>query len=144
LIAVCWSATLVHVVTRAPDALPFDEVCAKSSPHQRGLLLLQAGELVRRIHDAGYSLPFGENWSHRLGVDATTSAVVLQRVEPLERRSTPWQEFAPTELNHQQIRLSRSDRLRFLSGYLRQPRSKRRMHPVLMPSLASRERQAIG
>jgi hypothetical protein len=144
LVALGWSPNQVQVVTRASSAIPFDEACAKASPHQRGQWLHQAGELVRRIHEAGYSLPFGESWSHRLGVTATGD-VVLQRVEPLERRSTPWQEFAPTELNHQQIRLSRAERLRFLSGYLQHPRGKRRVQALLaIPMSASPERQAVG
>jgi tRNA A-37 threonylcarbamoyl transferase component Bud32 len=144
LVALCWSATHVHVVTHAPSVLPFDDASAKASPHQRGQLLHQAGELVRRIHEAGFSLPFGEGWSHRLGV-TTTGDVVLQCVEPLERRSTPWQEFAPTELNHQQIRLTRTERLRFLSGYLQHSRGKRRVQALLaIPMSASPERQAVG
>jgi tRNA A-37 threonylcarbamoyl transferase component Bud32 len=148
LIAVCWSAAHVHLVTRAVVSVPFDEACAKASTQQRGQWLLQAGELVRRIHDAGYSLPLDDNWSSRLGVDLATGDVVLHRVDPLVRRSTPWQEFAPTELNHQKIRLSRIDRLRFLSGYLRQPRGRRRMPSLLaaqaMLKSVARERQAIG
>jgi hypothetical protein len=143
LVAVCWSATHVHVITRAPDTSPFDEACAKAAPHQRRLWLHQAGELVRCIHDAGYSLPLGENWSPRLGVEVLTGDVILQRVERLERRSASWQEFAPTELNHQQIHLSRMDRLRFLSGYLRQLRGKRHAPALLSPNSAARERQAI-
>jgi hypothetical protein len=148
LLAVCWSDTQAHCVTRVVAGLPFDEACAKASPHRRGQLLLQAGELVRRIHDAGYALPFGENWSPRLGVDLATDEVVLRRADALERRSTPWQEFAPTELNQQKIHLSRTDRLRFLSGYLRQPRGRRRVQPLLgalnMNTSAARERQAMG
>jgi tRNA A-37 threonylcarbamoyl transferase component Bud32 len=148
LIAVGWSAAQVHLVTRAEASVPFDEACAKASPQQRGQWLLQAGDLVRRIHEAGYSLPFEENWSPRLGVTLATGEVVLYRVEPLERRSTPWQEFAPSELNYQKIRLSRTDRLRFLSGYLGQPRG-RRQAPALLSARAllrfgMRERQAIG
>ena len=78
-----------------------------------------------------------------LGVP-TMGEVVLRQVDPLERRSSPWQEFAPTELNHQQVCLSRTERLRFLSGYLQHPRGKRRVKALLaIPRSASPERQAV-
>jgi hypothetical protein len=87
-------------------------------------MLRQAGWIVRQIHEAGYYLPSGDGWERRLGVVPSTGELFLVKIEPLLRGARPWQELAPMELKRQNIRLSRTEQLRFLQGYLKRRRDK--------------------
>src|SRR5262249_25211091 len=91
---------------------------AKARPRERRALVKQAGQLVRQIHEAGYHLPPGDAWARRLGVVRDTGAVLLARLEPLERTNAAWQEIAPLEFSRERLRLTRSEQLRFLRTYL--------------------------
>lgn len=121
LLAVAFLPTQIVVYTRSPQLVPWDAAYAKSSPAARGRLLREAGQLVRQVHEAGYRLPPGQSWARRLGVDAS-GHVVLARVEPLLEKGASWQEAAPLELAHQDVRLSRPEWFRFLQGYLQDSR----------------------
>jgi tRNA A-37 threonylcarbamoyl transferase component Bud32 len=118
LCAVGCDATRIFLLAESLPTIPFEEALAKATLAVRAKILRHAGQVVRLIHEAGYYLPANESWSRRLGVDRVSGAVVLARVEPLHRDSAPWEERAPTELNGQKIRLTRTEQLRFLHGYL--------------------------
>jgi hypothetical protein len=107
------------LLAQAVANVPLAEAVAKQPPARRRALLRQAGALIRQIHEAGYHLPPGDSWEHRLGVVPASGEVVLARVEPLLRGATCWQELAPLEFKRPAIRLSRTEQLRFLHGYLR-------------------------
>jgi tRNA A-37 threonylcarbamoyl transferase component Bud32 len=118
LLAVGTSSTKVFAVTQCHPTTPWGEAFAKASPNQRHKLLTQAGQIVRQIHEAGYQLPPGESWSRRLGVARATGAFVFAKVEPLVRTHASWQQIAPLEFSRQTLRLTRTEQLRFLRGYL--------------------------
>jgi tRNA A-37 threonylcarbamoyl transferase component Bud32 len=119
LLAVGATASHVFLLAQTVTSVPLAEAVAKLPPARRGSLLQQAGALIRRIHEAGYHLPPGDSWEHRLGIVPATGDVVLTKVEPLLRGATCWQELAPLEFKRPTIRLSRTEQLRFLHGYLR-------------------------
>src|SRR5262249_52994788 len=58
---------------------PLSEALAKADTVARARMLRDAGRIVRRIHDAGYRLPAGESWEHRLAVRKGTHEIVLAR-----------------------------------------------------------------
>jgi tRNA A-37 threonylcarbamoyl transferase component Bud32 len=118
LCAVGCGATRVYLLAESLTTIRFEEALAKATLAVRARMLQQAGQIVRRIHEAGYSLPANDSWSRRLGVDRGRGDVVLAWVDLLRRDTAPWTERGPTELNGQKIRLTRSDQLRFLHGYL--------------------------
>lgn len=107
-----------HVLAESTPALPFTEAFAKASFADRCRWLQQAGAIVRRIHEAGHHLPPCDAWERRLGVALASDEVVLVNVEPLLRGSIPWQQLAPLEFNDPALRLTRTEQLRFLHGYL--------------------------
>jgi tRNA A-37 threonylcarbamoyl transferase component Bud32 len=119
LCAVGCAGTHVFLLTEKPVALRFDQALAKAAVAERTRLLQEAGRVIRQIHEAGYSLPAKESWSRCLGVDRTSGAIALVKVEPLQRASASWMERGPAELNRQKIRLTRAEQMRFLRGYLR-------------------------
>ena len=125
---------------RRTGAKCFEQAFAKASLTLRRCLLQQAGQIVRRIHEAGYRLPPGDTWARRLGVVAGTSEVLLTSVEPLIRSAGTWQEIAPREFNRPQILLSRTEQLRFLGAYLRPGETDASKGTALSPS----GRRAVG
>ncbi|MBI3823018.1 MAG: hypothetical protein HY289_10125, partial [Planctomycetes bacterium] len=124
LFAVGLAETHVFLIAIAAPTTPLSEAIAKAPQPMRSRLLRQAGHIVRRIHEAGYNLPNGDTWERRLGVASTTGEVVLTNLEPLVRGNASWQDVAPGEFNRQAFRLSRTEQLRFLQGYLQRKRSK--------------------
>jgi tRNA A-37 threonylcarbamoyl transferase component Bud32 len=106
-----------HALLESRPAIPFAEAFAKASLAGRRRLLQRAGAMVRRIHEAGYHLPPGNRWKRRLGVAPATEEVLLMNVEPMVRGNIPWQQLAPIEFNDPELRLTRTEQLRFLGGY---------------------------
>jgi tRNA A-37 threonylcarbamoyl transferase component Bud32 len=148
LLAVGFSAERVYLVAESATTVPLAEAFAKASVPLRARMLRQAGWIVRQIHEAGYSLPAGDAWERRLGVIRATYELFVVKFEPLLRGALPWQELAPLEFNRQKIRLSRTEQLRFLQGYLKhrrggdQERTARTTH--LLPRIKVWERQAVS
>jgi hypothetical protein len=138
----------VFVLADSPATVPLAEAFAKGSFAMRSRLLRQAGQLIRQIHEAGYYLPNGDAWERRLGVVSSTGEIMLAKVEPLLRGKTCWQELAPLEFNRQKIRLSRTEQLRFLQGYLKNQRDRVRERATRKTLLSSNglawERQAVS
>lgn len=122
LLAVGFSQVHAFVVARSPVTIPLAEAIAKASFGQRCRLLREAGWIIRQVHEAGYCLPGGDCWTRRLGMVRATGRVVFANVEPLQRGKAAWQELAPLEFSRQEFRLSRTEQLRFLRGYLQRPR----------------------
>ncbi len=139
LLAIGASDTRVHVLAASVPTIPFAEAFAKAPFAERRSLLQSAGAIVRRIHEAGYHLPAGDAWQRRLGVEVATGAVILVNVEPLPRVSIPWQQLAPLEFNDPELRLSRTEQLRFLAAYL-----KKSQDWLLMSQMRAAERQAVA
>lgn len=125
LLVVGCAETYVFVLVKSAATIPFEEAFAKAAFAVRARMLLQAGSVVRQIHEAGYYLPAGDSWSRRLGVVRETGAIFLAKIDPLPRGGAAWHERGPTELNGQKIGLSRTEQLRFLHGYLRRRNSKK-------------------
>jgi tRNA A-37 threonylcarbamoyl transferase component Bud32 len=139
LLAVGSSGAHVHLLAESPRTIPFAEALAKASFATRCRWMQDAGTIVRRIHEAGYHLPPGDSWQRRLGVAPATGAVMLVNVEPLPRGSVPWQQLAPVEFNDPELRLSRSEQLRFLAAYLKKSREL-----PLLSRLRAAERRAVA
>ncbi len=108
-----------HALVESAPTVPFGEAFAKASAGGRGRLLQRAGGIIRRIHEAGYHLPPGDAWKRRLGVSVATGDIRLVDVEPLLRGDIPWQQLAPIEFNDPELRLTRTEQMRFVGGYLR-------------------------
>jgi tRNA A-37 threonylcarbamoyl transferase component Bud32 len=148
LLAVGFSAERVYLLAESAAAVPLTEAFAKASIPLRARMLREAGWIVRQIHEAGYSLPAGDAWERRLGVIRATYELFVVKFEPLLRGARPWQELAPLEFNRQKIRLSRTEQLRFLQGYLKhrrggyQDRTARTTR--LLPRAKVWERQAVS
>ncbi len=148
LLAVGFSAERVYLLAESATTVPLAEAFAKASVPLRARMLRQAGWIVRQIHEAGYSLPAGDAWERRLGVIRATYELFVVKIEPLLRGALPWQELAPLEFNRQKIRLSRTEKLRFLQSYLKhrrggdQERTARTTH--LLPRTKVWERQAVS
>jgi tRNA A-37 threonylcarbamoyl transferase component Bud32 len=148
LLAVGFSAERVYLLAESATTVPLAEAFAKASVPLRARMLRQAGWIVRQIHEAGYSLPAGDAWERRLGVIRATYELFVVKFEPLLRGALPWQESAPLEFNRQKIRLSRTEQLRFLQGYLKhrrggdQERAAGTTH--LLPRTKVWERQAVS
>jgi tRNA A-37 threonylcarbamoyl transferase component Bud32 len=148
LLAVGFSAARVYLLAESAATVPFVEAFAKASVPLRARMLRQAGWIVRQIHEAGYSLPAGDAWERRLGVIRSTCELFVVQFEPLRRGALPWQELAPLEFNRQKIRLSRTEQLRFLQGYLQhrrgsdQERAARKT--LFLPRAKAWERQAVS
>ena len=107
----------IFVNAEQPSTTPLVEALAKASSSTRARLLESAGAIVRRIHEAGYRLPAGDSWVHRFGV-TIDGAVVVTRVEPIERTMTSWQELGPQEIGHDRAYWSDGEERWFLRGYL--------------------------
>ncbi len=142
LLAVGCSPSRAFLLAETPASVPLAEAFAKASAVARARMLREAGAIVRQLHEAGYCLPPGESWEPRLGVTAT-SEIVLARVETLLRGETRWQELAPREFNRRKIRLSRTEQLRFLQGYL-QRKSGQVRQSLSLSDTQARERQVIS
>ncbi len=119
LLAVASSALRDVAITRSTATVPLGEALAKASFEQRCRMLRQVGTIVRNVHEAGYCLPASESWTRLLGAVSTTGDVFLAKVESLVRCRRNWQELAPIEFNRHRFRLSRTEQLRFLRGYLK-------------------------
>jgi hypothetical protein len=126
LCAVGCDGSRVFLLTEPPKMIRFDQVLAKGSSANRARLLRSAGRLIRQVHEAGYGLTSSASWGQCLGVDCVSGAVVLAKAEALQRASASWTERGPTELNRQKVRLSRSEQMRFLAGYLRKKAARER------------------
>jgi tRNA A-37 threonylcarbamoyl transferase component Bud32 len=148
LLAVGFSAGRVYLLAQSAATVPLPEAFAKASVPLRARMLWQAGWIVRQIHEAGYSLPPGDAWERRLGVIRSTSELFVVKFAALLRGAVPWQELAPLEFNRQKIRLSRTEQLRFLQGYLQhrrgsdQERAARKT--LFLPRAKAWERQAVS
>lgn len=146
LLAVGFSESRVTVIATRPATRPFAEALAKAPFTLRCQLLQQAGWIIRQIHEAGYHLPEDASWLRRLGAGPVSATVVLTQVEPITRSTIAWQELAPLDFNRPSIRLSRTEQLRFLRGYLQRSRLNKHdrawMKTLLAPGIRSRERQA--
>lgn len=148
LLAVGFSAERVYLVAHSAATVPLAEAFAKASVPLRARMLRQAGWIVRQIHEAGYSLRAGDAWERRLGVIRSTCELFVVKFDALLRGAVPWQELAPLEFNREKIRLSRTEQLRFLQGYLKhrrysdQERAARKT--LVLPRSRERERQAVS
>jgi hypothetical protein len=118
LLAVGWAHGMSFVLMQPVKARSLDRVFAKVPPATQQRLFAQAGDIIRRIHEAGYSLGVGEEWWPRLGLANDTDEVVLARIDGLERSSRPWHEFGPGEVARQLAIPATTDRSWFLNGYL--------------------------
>ncbi len=118
LLAVSWSSSRVVAAVKLQGTIPFEDALADAPLARRRALLRKAGEMIRKIHDAGYRLPGGETWAQRLGVVPATGEVCLAQVEPLLRGRASWQELAAKELIRETVRLARSEQLCFWRAYL--------------------------
>jgi hypothetical protein len=144
LLAVGGSGAQAHLLVESAKTVPFAKAFAKASSADRCHWLHCAGAIVRSIHEAGHYLPPGDSWQRRLGVVVGTGAVMLVKVEPLPRGSIPWQELAPVEFNHPGLRLSRTEQLRFLRGYLKKSPGGAWLKGLLVSPMRGAERQALA
>lgn len=124
------------LVVENPAGVPFVEAYAKADSITQARLLPLAGQMIRQLHEAGYQLTDGDSWERRLGITAA-GTIVLTRPETLTRCNASWQDLAPTELNRQYSRLSRTEQLRFMQGYLQQRGHKAERSPA--PDVSERQ-----
>lgn len=148
LLAVGRNAAGVFCCADSTATIPWAEAFAKASLSMRARMLWQAGRIVRQIHEAGYYLPAGDSWENRLGLVLSTRELTLISAEPLLRGHACWQELAPLELNRQKFRLSQTEQMRFLQGYLKQwqdgNQQRRAKKSLRTPGLLAWERQATS
>jgi tRNA A-37 threonylcarbamoyl transferase component Bud32 len=96
------------------------------SPVSRGRLLKKAGELLRRIHEAGYVL--AKHAADFAAMCAVTkepnAALALTRIDGLERKKRSWSQLAMEDLPRLRNihRLRETEAMCFFLGYLGAPR----------------------
>ena len=137
------------ILTTSPEpTIPWHEAFTQASLRERTRLLAQAGWIVRQVHEAGYRLPVEESWLRRLRVQPVTTQVIFAHVEPIQDTPADWRLLARMELPAQEFPGSRSDRLRFLRGYLQQafrnPQEHSWIKSLLSHDTPRRKRQAIS
>jgi hypothetical protein len=143
LLAVGYAKSGAFVATQAPATILWAKAFAKASAAQRCRMLRQAGWIVRQIHEAGHHLPPGAAWENRLAIAADSGDVMLVNAGELPRTHASWQELAPIELARPRVRLSRTEQLRFLHGYLqRKRRNAKTANHVAMEEYATEWRAA--
>jgi tRNA A-37 threonylcarbamoyl transferase component Bud32 len=144
LLAVGGSGTHTHLLAESAKTVPFAEAFAKAPFAERCRWLQDAGAIVRRIHEAGYHLPPGDSWQRRLGVADPTGAVMLVNVESLPRGNVLWQQLAPVEFSQSDLRLTRTEQLRFLRGYLKKSHERNWLKAILLSRMRAAEREAAA
>jgi hypothetical protein len=138
------------VLLAQPPATPFEEALRRVPSTRRWQLLYCAGRMLRQVHEAGYALP---PESSPLQALALTPAgdVMLADAESLLRSAADWPHLAQLDLTRDPDDLlatwSRTDRLRFLLGYLNLPRldsaGRRLVETLALQAYLSRERQVV-